>query len=592
MRPRTKITAFGRQRRHIGSASGASPGRRRFGAVVLGTVIAATLGASMATLAPLAPVGPAAAAVAGQSKFTQVTPFRLVDTRAGGTTDDGRNAATGMRDPNTILQVQVGGRGGVPTSATAVVLNVTATGGRGAGYVTVFPGDQGLPNTSNVNVERADQTVANLVTVQLGQAYVNVYTSVGMHLVVDVFGYYSPSGSTAAGRFVAFGPERIADTRNGGNAAYVQPRQTKIVPLPAAVPTDALAAVVNITITDGYPGYWTAFAAGAARPSTSNVNIDVAGRIVPNQAIVPISAAGIAVYSEAGGHLIVDLAGWYTGASAPVSGDGLFVPITPRRLLDTRTSPDPLGVGISLFHDWTMELPMIGQAGIGYNASAVALNLTATNSFDAGYVSAWPAGQPRPNTSSLNLNRSGQTVAGHVIMRVGTPGIGLYSYGGTDLIGDVFGWFTGQPAGRVTYQPANQTPPPASFPGFLEVPSIGLATPVGQGVEGVDSYPGHLTESSSPNQPGNVAIFGHRVSHHAQFRYLDRVPVGATIALTVGAAKYIYSVTGTEVLSPDDPALYYTGSLEQSITLIACHPPTSVKYRIVVRATLVSVEPA
>ena len=216
-----------------------------------------------------------------------------------------------------------------------------------------------------------------------------------------------------------------------------------------------------------------------------------------------------------------------------MSGDGLFVPITPQRLLDTRSGPDPLGVGVSLFHDWSLEVPVIGQAGIGYGVSAVALNVTATNSFEAGYVTAWPAGQYRPETSSLNLNRGGQTVAGHVVMRAGEPGIGLYSYGGTDLIADVFGWYTGLPAARVTYPPANQTPPPMAFPGVLEVPSIGLTTQVLQGVEGVDSYPGHLTESAAPNQPGNVAIFGHRVSQRAEFKNLDRIPNGAAIRLRV-----------------------------------------------------------
>jgi LPXTG-site transpeptidase (sortase) family protein len=540
--------------------------------------------------APLVAPTTAHAAVAGQSKFTQVTPFRLVDTRAGGTTDDGKDAAIGAIAENGILQIQVGGRGGVPANATGVVLNVTATAPAGAGYVSVFPGNQGVPNTSNVNVERPDQTVANLVTVQLGAAYVNVYSSVATHLVVDVFGYYTPSGNTSAGRFVAYGPERIIDTRGGGDAAYVQPGQSKVVPLPAAVPKDATAVVVNITITDGYAGYWTAYAAGADRPSTSNVNIDLTGRIVPNQAVVPVSPAGIAVYSEAGGHLLVDLAGWYTGASAPSSGDGLFVPVTPQRLLDTRTSPDPLGYGISLFHDWSVEMPIIGQAGIGYGVSAVALNVTATNSFEPGFVSTWPAGQPRPETSSLNLNRGGQTVAGHVVIRAGEPGVGFYSYGGTDLIADVFGWYTGSPAPRVTYQPANQTPAPVSFPGLLEVPSIGLSTRVLQGVEGVNTDPGHLNESSAPNQPGNVAIFGHRVSHGEEFQFLNRIPNGANIKLTIGATSYVYRVTSTDIVYPDDVSLYYSGSLEQSITLIACHPPHSVALRIVTRATLIGVE--
>ena len=51
-----------------------------------------------------------------------------------------------------------------------------------------------------VNVERPGQTVANLVTVQLGAGHVNVYGSIPTHLVVDVFGYFLPSGNTSDGR--------------------------------------------------------------------------------------------------------------------------------------------------------------------------------------------------------------------------------------------------------------------------------------------------------------------------------------------------------------------------------------------------------
>jgi sortase A len=122
------------------------------------------------------------------------------------------------------------------------------------------------------------------------------------------------------------------------------------------------------------------------------------------------------------------------------------------------------------------------------------------------------------------------------------------------------------------------------------VPSIGLSTRVLQGVEGVNIDPGHLTESSAPNQPGNVAIFGHRVSHGEEFQYLDRIPNGAIIKLTIGGTSYLYRVTTTEIVYPDDVSLYYSGALEQSITLIACHPPHSVALRIVTRATLVGVE--
>lgn len=562
----------------------------------LAILVAALIGASLMIVpvpgsAPLPATPAAQAAAPGQSKFTQVQPFRLMDTRAGGSTDDGQYAGIGKFPAGSSQLLRVAGRGGVPANATAVVLNVTATAPDGPGYVTAYPAGQSLPNTSNVNVERKDQTIANLVTVQLGGQSVALFTNVGTHLVVDVFGYYTPSGSTSAGRFEAYGPYRIIDTRNGAAGGYVAGGTSRVVPMPANVPSDATAVVVNITITDGNAGYWTAYAAGTPRPSTSNVNIDVNGRIVPNQAVVPVSAAGIQVYSEAGGNLLVDLAGWYTGASAPSNEVGLFVPITPQRLLDTRTSPDPLGQSISLFHGWSMEMPVIGRAGINYG-SAVALNLTATNSFAPGFVTAWPAGQARPNTSSLNLNRGGQTVAGHVVMRLGEPGISLYSYGGTDLIADAFGWFTGSAVPRAAYLPANQRPDPISFPGLLEVPAIGLSTRVLQGVEDavVNIDPGHLTESSAPNQPGNVAIFGHRESHGQEFKNLNRVPNGSAIRLTIGGTTFVYKVTTTDIVYPDDVSLYYSGSNEQTITLIACHPPHSTALRIVVRGTLVGVE--
>lgn len=557
----------------------------------LGALLVAIGGFVVPANLPGVPAPTASAAPAGATKFTQIKPFRLVDTRSGGRTDDNKDAGIGMRAANSILQVQVGGRGGVPANATGVVLNVTVANPQAPGYVTVFPGNQGIPSTSNVNVERPGQVVANLVTVLVGQAYVNVYTYMASDIIVDVFGYYSPSGDTAAGRFIAYGPERILDTRPGGDAGWVQPGSTKVVPRPAYVPADASAVVVNLTVTNGYPGYWTAFAAGTTRPSTSNVNVDEANMTVPNQAIVPISAQGLAVYSEAGGHLLIDIAGWYTGATAPVSGDGLFVPIAPQRLLDTRTEPDPLGYSISLFHNWSLTVPIIGQPGIPGAVSGVALNLTATNSFGAGYVSSWPAGQPRPETSSLNLNGGGRTVAGHVIVRSGVPGVGLYSYGGTDLIADVFGWFTGTPAPLVTYEPVNDDrPAPIGFPAELSIDGIGLTTHVLEGVEGVDSYPGHLVESSYPNQPGSVSIFGHRVSNQHQFRDLDQVDVGSTVRLTYGDTQFVYRVTSVDITGPDDVSLYYSGSREQTINLIACHPKHSTKLRIVVRAELEGVQ--
>ena len=52
--------------------------------------------------------------------------------------------------------------------------------------------------------------------------------------------------------------------------------------------------------------------------------------------IQPVSSAGLTIRSHSGGHVVVDFLGWFTGPSAAVSTQGLFVPVGPQRLLDTR----------------------------------------------------------------------------------------------------------------------------------------------------------------------------------------------------------------------------------------------------------------
>ncbi len=80
-------------------------------------------------------------------------------------------------------------------------------------------------------------------------------------------------------------------------------------------------------------------------PPTSTINADGRGQTRAAGAIVGRHRAGLDVFSYAGGHVIVDVTGWFTGATAPVDDDGLFVPEhAPRRLIDTRNG-DPIWAG-------------------------------------------------------------------------------------------------------------------------------------------------------------------------------------------------------------------------------------------------------
>ncbi|MEY4230757.1 MAG: hypothetical protein RLZZ362_1606, partial [Actinomycetota bacterium] len=70
---------------------------------------------------------------------------------------------------------------------------------------------------------------------------------------------------------------------------------------------------------------------------------------------------------------------------------------------------------------------------------AVALNVTVTEPWAAGYVTAYPCGGSLPSASNLNFS-AGTTVANLVIAKVGTGGkVCLFSSAPTHLIADVNG---------------------------------------------------------------------------------------------------------------------------------------------------------
>ena len=96
----------------------------------------------------------------------------------------------------------------------------------------------------------------------------------------------------------------------------------------------------------------------------------------------------------------------------------------------------------------------ITGGAIPAGATAVALNLTATEAAGPGFVTVWATGQARPPTSSLNLSAAGETAANAVVVPIGQGGqINLFTLGSTHLVADVTGYFTGVAAstdGRFT----------------------------------------------------------------------------------------------------------------------------------------------
>jgi len=116
-----------------------------------------------------------------------------------------------------------------------------------------------------------------------------------------------------------------------------------------------------------------------------------------------------------------------------------FVPVAPSRLVDTRTG---LGRAGPLTAGTTVELTLAGRGPVASDAVAVAVNLTATAAAGPGFLVAWPAGQPQPATSSLNIDHAGQTVANLAVVPLGTGGaISVHPQAATDLVVDVWGYW-------------------------------------------------------------------------------------------------------------------------------------------------------
>ncbi len=125
---------------------------------------------------------------ASGNRFQAVAqPSRILDTRFGIGTGTAGTAPVGPGDTRTLA---VGGVGGVPPTATAVIMNVTVTSPTAGSHLTVFPADVTLPTVSNLNFG-AGQTVPNLVMVKLsGAGAVKIFNNAGsVHVIADVAGY-------------------------------------------------------------------------------------------------------------------------------------------------------------------------------------------------------------------------------------------------------------------------------------------------------------------------------------------------------------------------------------------------------------------
>lgn len=319
----------------------------------------------------------------------------------------------------------------------------------------------------------------------------------------------------ASSAFHPLSATRLLDTRNGtgtggvkapvnaGGVLALKIEGNGVIPA-----TGVTAVTLNVTATGPTRGgNITAYADGASRPNTSNLNF-AAGQTVANQVIVPVGSDGkIDLADESSGtvNLVADVAGYYGVGS----GTGLSPEGSPVRILDSRNGTGTAKSGAVPAHS-TLKLTSDYVSGAG----TVLLNVTVTAPTQAGFLIIYPDGSSPPNTSNVNF-AAGQTVANQVVVQSGADGsIDFYNAGtGTvQVIADLLGSFdTGSGLGYVPIAPVR----------LLDT-RIGLGAPkakiaaahtVQVTMTGVDGLPGNLQAMAanvtvtSPTSGGDIEAF-------------------------------------------------------------------------------------
>jgi hypothetical protein len=416
----------------------------------------------------------------GLANFVPLAPFRILDTRAGKTcVQCVQDPTFGPNTTRKLLLVDVPGLADpIPSTATAVVLNVTEVAGNANSLLTVYPYGTAMPVASNLNFAPG-KVIPNLVTVTLGTGgAVNIYNAYGtVNVLADVEGYFEPEAATVvAGEFHPIAPTRVCDTRSTSTTPFCKahgalgPGATMVVNITGIganpIPTNgsAAAAVVNLTGVAGSAStYLSLFPTNSSGQcvitGTSTLNL-FPGVVEANRVMVELGPASngapptsLCVYNAAGIiNVVIDANGWFGNGTATPGAQ--YQGIQPTRICDTRT-------GAAGCPERALGTDVIAVAGIDgippitapHPPVAVIANLTAIAPTNATYLVTYPAtSSSAPGSSDINVT-PGEVLPNLVVVQLAppnaTPPAGdypgdVYLYnpvGSVNAVIDIQGWF-------------------------------------------------------------------------------------------------------------------------------------------------------
>ena len=345
------------------------------------------------------------------STYVPITPIRVLDSRDG---ISGLSLLAGRFHSGLARTFAVAGLGAgpslIPTWAVAVTGNLTVARQTAAGYVSLTPDPTNSPGSSTLNFPVGDNR-ANNVTIPLSASgqLAAVYTATAgatTDLIFDVTGYFGPG--TGHATYVSIPPVRALDTRFhkglDGPFGTSLARMLQVTGL-NGVPRGAIAITGNLTVTgQTKAGYLSITPDPDNNPLSSNLNFPL-GDDRANGIAAQLNTTGqlSIVYKALAGattNVVLDITGYFV----PNATGMAFYPLSPGRIMDTRTT---LNSGLSgVFHaSLSRVLAVDGHWGVPADAGALTGNLTVVGQTAAGFVAITSDPITNPGTSSLNFPR-------------------------------------------------------------------------------------------------------------------------------------------------------------------------------------------
>ena len=360
-------------------------------------------------------------------QFVPIAPCRITDTRTSGP-----ELSAGATRYFDVLHSSCG----IPSTAVAYSLNITAIPDGYLNYLTLWPTGESQPYVSTLNSDGRIKANASITPAGI-DGDVSIYASNATNVILDINGYFVPAGTASALAFYPVTPCRIADTRNaagplGGPSISAGGSRSFSVPSGSCgIPSTAKAYALNVTaVPHTTLDYLTVWPTGENQPYVSTLNA-LTGAVTANASIVSAGTSGeISIFASDDSDVILDVNGYF---APPASGGLSLYMAPPCRVIDTRQQ--------SQAFPGTLTVDVGGSAcAPSSKASAYVLNATVVPTGSFSYLTLWPTGENQPYVSTLDAY-DGAIASNMSIVPANNKNIDAYSSGSGNLILDLFGYF-------------------------------------------------------------------------------------------------------------------------------------------------------